>query len=89
MEYTVEIYKKDARKKSGERLVQTFDIAVESPRAAVELHYSVIAPAADGFRVELHETFVTRKNLLTGVEFKERYDTPYFCSPSSETYWST
>jgi len=21
-------------------------------------------------------------------EFTERYDTPYYCSPSSETYWS-
>ena len=23
-----------------------------------------------------------------GEEFKERYDTPYYCSPSSETYFS-
>jgi hypothetical protein len=30
---------------------------------------------------------VTRKNAMTGAEFQERADTPYFCSPSSETYW--
>ena len=41
-----------------------------------------------GFIVELFETYVTRKNLVAGKEFQERYDTPYFCSPSSESYWS-
>jgi hypothetical protein len=25
---------------------------------------------------------------VTGETFQERYDTPYFCSPSSESYWS-
>jgi hypothetical protein len=42
----------------------------------------------DGYRYEIHETFVTRKNMMSGVEFQERYDTPYYCSPSSESYWS-
>ena len=32
---------------------------------------------------------VTRKNFMTGKEFQERADTPYYCSPSSETYWSS
>jgi hypothetical protein len=41
-----------------------------------------------GFIVEVFETYVTEKNLMTGKEFKERYDTPYFCSPSSESFWS-
>ncbi len=31
---------------------------------------------------------VTRKNLMTGLEFQEDVNTPYFCSPASETYWS-
>jgi hypothetical protein len=31
---------------------------------------------------------VTRKNLMSGAEFQEDVNTPYFCSPSSETYWS-
>lgn len=31
---------------------------------------------------------VTRVNNMTGAEFQERADTPYYCSPSSETYWS-
>jgi hypothetical protein len=32
---------------------------------------------------------VERINFMTGATFMERLDTPYHCSPSSETYWST
>ena len=31
---------------------------------------------------------VMRKNLMTGQEFEEDVNTPYFCSPSSESFWS-
>jgi hypothetical protein len=31
---------------------------------------------------------VTRKNLLSGKEYQEASNTPGFCSPSSEAYWS-
>jgi len=41
-----------------------------------------------GFEVDVHETYVTKTNIISGAEFQERYDTPYFCSPSSETFWS-
>ena len=34
------------------------------------------------------ETYVTKTNLMGGKEFTERYDTPIYCSPSSESYWS-
>jgi hypothetical protein len=33
-------------------------------------------------------TYVERTNIMTGKKFMEREDTPFFCSPSSETYWS-
>ena len=72
MDYTVEVYKKDARTKKGERLVNKFD---HKGARREELKH-------------LYETWVTRKNLMGGAEFQERYDTPYFCSPSSESYWS-
>jgi hypothetical protein len=42
----------------------------------------------NGITIELYETFVTRKNMMGGAEYQERYDTPRFCSPSSESYWS-
>lgn len=31
---------------------------------------------------------VTRTNLMTGQEYEEDVNTPNFCSPSSETFWS-
>jgi hypothetical protein len=87
--YTLELYKTDARTKSGERLVEKRDGcgAMGSPLRAVELHYAKMYPAPK-WRVEIHETMVTKRNVMNGAEFKERYDTPYYCSPSSETYWS-
>jgi len=52
-----------------------------------ELH--PLYKAADGYRFAIHETYITRVNLMSGLEFQERYDTPSYCSPSSETYWSS
>jgi hypothetical protein len=34
------------------------------------------------------EKTVTRVNLMSGQEYQERANTPYYCSPSSESYWS-
>jgi len=31
---------------------------------------------------------VERTNIMTGKKFMEPADRPYFCSPSSETYWT-
>jgi len=85
--YTVEIYKTDKRTKAGERLVRKVDHST-ADRAAVEEVYNSNFPAAKGYRCEVHETYVTRKNMMSGKEFTERYDTPHYCSPSSESYWS-
>lgn len=86
--YTVEVYKKDKRiKKTGERLVLKQDHN-GADKKTLEHLYRTTWFARDGYRFEIHETYVTRKNLMGGKEFQERYDTPYYCSPSSETYWS-
>ena len=85
MEYTIEVYKADRRVKSGERRVDTLDVTVSSPKEAVLAHYQTVFK---GHRVAIFETYVTRTNLMGGAEYKERYDTPRFCSPSSESYWS-
>jgi len=85
MEYTIEVYKQDRRTKKGERLEfkkDLGDITESLAQAVVRLNEEA------GYRVELHETYVTRTNMMSGKEFQERYDTPYYCSPSSETYWS-
>jgi hypothetical protein len=91
MKYTLEIYKSDRRTKQGERLVGKYDYELPNKEAMVreirELYPTY--KSLDGYRFEIHETYVTRKNMMSGTEFQERYDTPYYCSPSSETYWSS
>ena len=83
--YTVEIYKTDKRTKAGERLVLKKDYATDN-RSMLE--HTVNSTMQKGERYIIHETYVTRTSLMGGAEFQERYDTPYYCSPSSETYWS-
>jgi hypothetical protein len=93
-EYTIELYKADkrikkverySRNKVGLRFVEVRDFAPSTK--------DYIASVVDNFRegglvVNVFETYVTRKNIKSGYEYKERYDTPSFCSPSSETFWS-
>ena len=85
--YTVEIYKTDRRVKTGERLIAKNDYDTEN-LSMLEHTVQHSVRASKGERYEIHATMVTKKNLLSGAEFQERYDTPYYCSPSSETYWS-
>jgi hypothetical protein len=84
-EYTLEIYKADKRTKEGRRLCAKQDFA---PSTKDYINTVADAKRKLGFTVEVFETFVTKQNLMGGKEFQERYDTPYFCSPASESYWS-
>ena len=83
--YTVEIYRVDKRTKAGERLVLKKDYDTDN-RSTLEK--TVKDSLQKNERYEIHETYVTRTSLVGGKEFQERYDTPYYCSPSSESYWS-
>jgi hypothetical protein len=85
--YTVEIYKKDKRYKGGERLESKIDYNTDN-LSMLEHTVKNTYRQLHGFRYEIHETYVTRTNLMGGAEYKERYDTPRYCSPSSEAYWS-
>jgi hypothetical protein len=85
--YTVEIYKRDARTKSGERMVSKTDYDV-TEQTMLEHTVKHTYRASQGYRYEIHETYVTRTNMMGGKEYQERYDTPRYCSPSSEAYWS-
>ena len=85
--YTVEIYKKDARTKKGERLVHKADHDTDN-LSMLEHTVKHTWRSIQGFRYEIHQTYVTRTNMMGGAEYQERYDTPRYCSPSSEAYWS-
>lgn len=89
--HTVYIYKKDARKKSGERLVSTTvwqnrDRA-EMAREVRELQYEMW-PVSKGFRIEFVPTMKTVISLMSGKPVEIAHDTPRSCDPSSELYWS-
>ncbi len=91
MLFTVEIYKQDKRTKSGERLIGKYDFD-RKDRDAVVREVKELYPtykSSDGYVFNIVETMVTRTNMMSGKTYQERYDTPYFCSPSSETYWSS
>jgi hypothetical protein len=83
--YTLEFYKADRRVKEGRRLIEKRDFA---PVTRDYIDTVIDRLQAKGITIELYETFVTKKNLIGGREFTERYDTPHYCSPSSESYWS-
>ena len=83
MDYTVEVYRIDRRHKSGRVLSSKTDYT-DVTLAQMERMY----PRRPRYIIEFHETWVARKNLMTGQTVRERYDTPHCCSAASETYWS-
>ena len=82
-EYTIERYKIDLRRKEGLRLIDRIDYITYD-----QLDSVVEDLEKDGYIVNVFETYTTEKNLLTGELYQERTDTPHFCSPSSESFWS-
>jgi hypothetical protein len=84
-EYTLEIYKADKRTKEGRRLYAKQDFS-----SVTNDYIQTVAEQKrkQGFIVVVFPTYVTSRNAMTGKKFQERYDTPYFCSPRSESYWS-
>lgn len=92
MLYTVEVHKQDKRVKGGLRFKAKFDVEAPTPGSAEREARLIVWRERESYRggyvYTVHETYVTRKNMITGQEYQERYDTPHYCSPSSETYWS-
>ena len=98
-QFTIEVYKKDKRitrksksvswgkNKPGLRFILKQDYEGKTREELEELCRTGY-PERLKFVTEIHETYVTRKNLMSGKEYRERYDLPYYCSPSSESYWS-
>lgn len=92
--FTVELYKADkrikrderyGRNKAGLRFVSVRDFA---PSTKDYINTVANTDRRAGYVVKVFETYVTRKNMMSGAEYQERYDTPGYCSPSSESYWS-
>lgn len=92
--YTVEVYKADKRIKRDERFgrnkvgLRFVEVRDFEPVTKAFITSVIEDLNRQGFVAQLFETFVTRKNMMSGKEYQERYDTPYYCSPSSESFWS-
>ena len=84
--YTLIVFRKDKRCKAGEREYLRRDYDTDNLSMLEHTVKHTWPPSQ--FRTEIHQTYVTRKNLMGGAEYRERYDTPHYCSPSSESYWS-
>jgi hypothetical protein len=82
-EHTLYVYRKDGRRRTGERLElsQDFDSKIKAERFARQFK-------GPGYRFEISKSYHTVTNLMTGAQTQERADTPLCCSVSSETYWS-
>jgi len=89
-DWTLEAYRFDKRTKTGDRFLAKYEYCdkTEAEMLAEIKDLQAKLYPTDKFRIDLHETYVTRTNLLSGLEYKEHYKTPNYCSPSSESYWS-
>lgn len=85
--YTVIVFKADKRKKTGEREVLYKDYDTDN-KSMLEHTVKNTWRTSAGFRYEIHQTMVERTNMMGGGKYQERFDTPNYCSPSSESYWS-
>jgi hypothetical protein len=90
MTYTLYIYKRDRRTRTGERLFSTTVWPArddnEMRRTVAELY--PLYKATEGWRMEFVRSMKTVRNLMTGQEVEIPHDTPRSCDPSSELYWS-
>jgi hypothetical protein len=72
----------------GEKVVQKPTAENNWERKTVPMTKAEFAIAeAVEFREKI-EKKVVRKNLMSGEEFEEALNTPNYCSPASEAYWS-
>lgn len=85
MRYTLELFKMDRRTKEGMRKIGEEEITAATFESAEAKSAAMFGPKVI---VKVHQTYVTRVNIMSGKEYLERWDTPMCCSPSSESYWS-
>jgi len=85
-EYEFRTYKTDRRMKKGEKFAGLYTMEFPTPEAAKTYFDSL--PNKVGYRREYNPKWVMRKNLISGLEYCEAWDTPAYLSPSCESYWS-
>jgi hypothetical protein len=93
---TAEVFKADKRIKKGSRYgknrkglryINCIDFRDMSEDEITEQLSESWNPK-NGYSFNIIKTYSKRKNIMSGKLYYERYDTPNYCSPSSESYWS-
>ena len=89
-DYTMYVYKRDGRTKTGERLFSTTVWAgrtLEGMEREMRELARDLYPGTD-WRFEFVPTMKTVRNLMSGKDVQIAHDTPRSCDPSSELYWT-
>ena len=83
----------EIRKANGQRNSQYYGIGAaraaltrQSKKKCIDVNDYAIAET--GYYAKNIERMVERTNMMSGKMFMESINTPYYCSHSSETYWS-
>lgn len=87
--WKLNVYIKDSRVKRGERVMNEFileNISEDGMKSVVQ-NMEKVFPAPK-HRIEFHPATKIVKNLMSGKDVEIDYDTPHFCDPSTEAYWS-
>ena len=80
-----QVYKTMPAAKAGlTRIIKAENLLPTDPNYA-EFRYAICE--VNQFHQKIEKS-VKKKNLMNGDIFHEKVNTPYYCSPSSETYWS-
>lgn len=89
-DWTVRIFKQDARYARGERLVSTTQWRNRDEATILRECQEIRMenPTSKGYRVIHYPAQKTVTNLMTGKPILIDTDTPRCCDPSSELYWS-
>ena len=87
MEFTIEIYKSDKRRKDGKRFIEAVEIEAKD-RNEVDIRARELTMKDVKLSFEIHETYREVRNIMSGKIVKEHYKTPYYLSVGSETYFS-
>jgi hypothetical protein len=61
-------------------------VATKLNKKAEKLVWVVIE--TDAYHVQFPPKMVTRINMMSGLPYEEAEDTPSYCSPASEAFWS-
>ena len=87
MEYSIEIYKADKRRKDGKRFIEVVEVEVAEFEDAVAIAEDMVVKDAK-LSFEVFESYRMVRNIMSGVMVKEHYKTPFSCSVGSESYFS-